>query len=94
MNIKKLSTHVIGLSLTIFLLPGCGGKASEPAAVPTPVPPTATQVIEPTPETPVGEGAQSEATEAASGFIIGRVQGQAPPTPHLFFDLPFIPPEK
>ena len=83
MNIKKLLLPIIVLSLTLFVVSGCGGKSTEPAAVPTPVPPTATQIIEPPPETPVGEGAQPEATEAASGFITGRVHGQAPPTPPM-----------
>jgi putative hemolysin len=83
MKIKKLLLQVIGLALTVFLLSGCGGKASEPTAIPTPVPPTATQVIQATPEAPTQEGAQSEATEAASGFITGQVHGQSPPTPPM-----------
>jgi len=89
MRTKKLLPPMIGLALTILLLSGCGGKPTEPAAipeptaVPTPVPLTATPVIEPTPETAAGEDAQPEATEAAPGFITGQVHGQSPPTPPM-----------
>jgi putative hemolysin len=71
MNTKRLLPHIIVLALTVFLLSGCSSKPGEPTAIPTPVPPTATQVIEPAPETPIGEVAESEATataEAASSL--------------------------
>jgi putative hemolysin len=76
MNTKKLLPQIIALALTMWLLSGCGGAPTEPTAVPTPVPLPATQ-------TPAEGGAGPEGTEAASGFITGRVHGQAPPTPPM-----------
>lgn len=41
MNTKKLWQQIIGLTLAVWLLSGCGGTPTEPPTAPTPIPPTA-----------------------------------------------------
>ena len=67
MNTQRL-LQIIGLGLIIWLLSACGGMLTEPTTAPTPVP-TATL--------------EATTVSAESGFITGRVHGQAPPTPPM-----------
>jgi putative hemolysin len=53
MNTKKLLPHIIALALTIWLLPGCGGRPTEPVSVPATTPPAA-------------KGAEAPAVEVAT----------------------------
>ncbi|MCK5054860.1 MAG: hypothetical protein KAR65_11295 [Anaerolineales bacterium] len=49
MSIRRLWQQVLGLTLMVLLLAGCGETPAGPAGTPTPVPPTAEPTAPPTP---------------------------------------------
>jgi putative hemolysin len=66
MSTNKLLPHIIALTLTIWLLPGCGGRPTEPVSVPATAPPAATGAEAPAEvvATPTAEAEGQEVIQA------------------------------